>query len=50
MDEKIYKSMGRIGGANIAMGVVCIAVGLTVGIISIVCGGRLLNDKNHLLF
>ena len=30
MDEKIYKLMGRIGGANIAMGVVCIAVGLTV--------------------
>lgn len=50
MDEKVFKSMGRIGGANIAMGVVCIVVGLTVGILSIICGGHLLNDKNHLLF
>lgn len=50
MDEKIYKSMERIGGANIAMGIVCIVVGVTVGVLSIVCGGRLLNDKRHLLF
>ena len=33
MDEKIYKSMGRIGGANIAMGIVCIVVGVTVGVL-----------------
>ncbi len=50
MDEKVFKSMGRIGGANIAMGIVCIVVGLTIGILSIVCGGQLLNDKKHLLF
>ena len=50
MDEKVYKSMGRIGGANIAMGIVCIIVGLTVGVLSIICGGQLLNDKKYLLF
>lgn len=50
MDEKIYKSMGRIGGANIAMGIVCIAVGMTVGVLSIICGSTLLKDKKHLLF
>ena len=50
MDEKLFKTMGRIGGANIAMGVICIVVGLVVGILSIVCGGKLLKDKNHLLF
>ncbi len=50
MDEKIYKSMGHIGGANIAIGVVCIVVGLTAGILSIICGGQLLSDKKHLLF
>ena len=50
MDEKVFKSMGRIGGANIAMGIVCIVVGLTIGILSITCGGQLLNDKKHLLF
>ena len=50
MDDKVYKSMGRIGGANIAMGIVCIIVGLTVGVLSIICGGQLLNDKKYLLF
>ena len=50
MDEKLFKAMGRIGGANIAMGVVCIVMGVTVGVISILCGGKLLKVKNHLLF
>jgi hypothetical protein len=50
MDEKIFKSMGRIGAANIAMGVVSIAVGLTVGILSIICGGNLLSNKKHMIF
>ena len=50
MDEKLFKSMGYIGGANIAMGVMSIVVGLVVGILSIVCGGKLLKDKNNLLF
>ena len=36
MDEKLYKSMGRIGGTNIAMGIVSIIVGVTVGVLSIV--------------
>ena len=50
MDEKLFKTMGRIGGANIAMGVICIVIGLVVGVLSIVCGGKLLKDKNNLLF
>ena len=50
MDEKLFKTMEYIGGANIAMGVTCIAIGLFVGILSIVCGGKLLKDKNNLLF
>ncbi|MDD3222106.1 MAG: hypothetical protein PHG07_06940 [Lachnospiraceae bacterium] len=50
MDEKVFKSMGRIGAANIAMGIICITIGLSIGIVSIVCGGKLLSDKKHLLF
>lgn len=50
MSEKVFKSIGRIGGANIAMGIISIVVGLSVGILSIVCGGKLLNDKKNQLF
>ncbi|MEE1242620.1 hypothetical protein [Frisingicoccus sp.] len=50
MDEKLFKSLGRIGGANIAMGIVSIVIGVSVGVVSIICGGKLLKDKNHLLF
>ena len=50
MDEKLFKTMGRIGGANIAMGVICIVIGVVVGVLSIICGGKLLKDKNNMLF
>lgn len=50
MHEKIFKTMGRVGGANIAMGIVCIAVGVTVGVMSIIWGSTLLKDKKYLLF
>ena len=50
MDEKLFKTMGRIGGANIAMGGICIVIGVGVGVLSIICGGKLLKDKNNLLF
>ena len=50
MGEKIFNSMGRIGGASIAMGIICIVVGVSVGVLSIICGSKLLNDKKNLLF
>ena len=50
MGEKIFNSMGRIGGANIAMGIICIVVGVSGGVLSIICGSKLLNDKKNLLF
>ncbi len=50
MGEKVFNSMGRIGGANIVMGIICIVVGLSVGVLSIICGGKLLKDKKNLLF
>ena len=50
MEEKIYHSMGRIGGATITMGIISIICGVTVGILSIVFGAKLLKDKSHILF
>ncbi|MDY2790236.1 MAG: hypothetical protein SOT70_05560 [Lachnospiraceae bacterium] len=50
MNEKAYKTMSRIGGWNIAFGVVTMVVGLAVGVGSIVTGAKLLRDKSNITF
>ena len=48
MNEKVYKTMSRTGGFSIAMGIVSVAVGLTVGIGCIISGAFLLKRKSEL--
>ena len=50
MEEKIYKTMGRCGAWNIAIGVVLIVVGLAAGVISILNGAKLIKDKAGIIF
>lgn len=50
MQEKIYKTMGRSGAWNIAIGVVMIVVGLAAGVISILNGAKLIKDKAGIMF
>ena len=50
MAEKAYKTMRWVGNANIAVGIVVIAIGLAAGILTIVGGSRLLKNKNELTF
>ena len=50
MEEKVYKTMGRVGAWNIAIGVVLIVVGLATGVISIISGGKLIKDKSGIIF
>lgn len=50
MNEKAYKTMGITGAASIAMGIVVMVVGITAGVVSIVCGARLLKSKKGLMF
>lgn len=50
MEEKIYKTMGRSGAWNIAVGVVLIVIGLAAGVISIVNGAKLIRDKSRIMF
>lgn len=49
MNEKIYKAMHAIGSGNIAIGVVLIVIGVTVGTISIITGAKLLNEKKNIM-
>ncbi len=50
MNEKAYKSMSKIGGWNIAMGVVSIVIGVAVGVGMIITGAKLLKDKTNITF
>ena len=48
--EKIYKTMRDTGAGSIALGIVILVAGITVGIISIINGTILLKRKNELTF
>jgi len=48
--EKVYRTMGRAGAWNIAVGIIVIITGVTAGVLSIVHGAVLLKDKSGLMF
>ena len=48
--EKVYKTMQRTGACSIAVGIIMLVTGVTVGIMSIVCGGLLLKRKGEITF
>lgn len=50
MGEKIYKTMKHSGAGAIVLGVLCVIFGITVGVISIVNGAKLIKGKNYISF
>ncbi len=50
MNEKVYKTMKKVGACNIVFGILLIVFGVTVGVLQIVHGGKLLNDKKEITF
>ena len=50
MNEKTYKIMRNTGGASIALGVVSIVIGVTIGVLAILNGASLLKGKSDLTF
>lgn len=48
--EKVYKAMRNTGAANIAIGIIVIAVGVSAGIVSIITGVNLLKKKSQIMF
>lgn len=48
--EKVYKTMQRAGACSIAIGIIMLVTGLTVGIMSIVSGSLLLRRKDDITF
>ena len=46
--EKAYRVMRNSGAGNIAIGIILLVTGVTVGIISIINGASLLKHKNNI--
>jgi len=50
MQEKIYGIMKNVGIGNLIFGIISIVAGVTVGVISIINGAKLLRGKSNILF
>ncbi len=48
--ENIYGTMNNVGINNLICGIVSITLGVTIGVLSIVSGARLLKSKSNILF
>ena len=46
--EKVYRVLKNAGGANIAIGVLLIIIGITFGVLNIVSGASLLNNRKNI--
>lgn len=49
-NEKIYHTMRRAGAGSIAIGIITLVLGVSVGIVAIVNGAMLLKRKAGILF
>ena len=49
MDEKVYKTIGSTGAANLALGICVLVTGIVSGILLINNGARLLKSKSKIL-
>ena len=49
MDEKVYKTIGFSGAANLAIGICILVTGIASGILLILNGANLLKSKRRIL-
>ena len=50
MNEKQYKVMSQTGASGIVLGIIALVVGVSVGVLSIINGSRLLHGKKNITF
>ncbi|MBO5389859.1 MAG: hypothetical protein IJZ96_02740 [Lachnospiraceae bacterium] len=48
--EKLYNKMTSVGVSSLVMGIITIAMGIGIGVVMIVNGGRLLSGKKDITF
>ena len=47
--EKLYKTMGRAGVSSIVLGIIMLVTGISVGVLTIINGARLLKRKSSVM-
>lgn len=50
MNEKLYKTMGVCGAANLTIGIISAVIGVVSGVLLIVSGARLLKKRSEIMF
>jgi len=48
--EKLYNKMNSVGISSLVMGIVTMVMGIGIGVVMIVNGGRLLSGKKDITF
>ncbi len=48
--EKLYNKMTSVGVTSLVMGIITIVMGIGIGVVMIVNGGRLLSGKKDITF
>ena len=48
--EKLYGKLNSVGISNLVLGIVTMLIGIGVGVVMIVNGGRLLSGKKDIIF
>lgn len=49
MNEKLYKTLGSTGTANLIVGICVLVTGIASGILLIINGARLLKNRKNIL-
>ncbi len=49
MNEKVYKTMGTTGALSLTVGIIVLVCGVVSGILMLVSGARLLNNRKNVL-
>ncbi len=49
MNEKIFKTLNQIGASGIVVGILCMAVGISLGILTIINGARALSARKNIM-
>lgn len=49
MDEKVYKTIGFSGAANLVIGISILITGIASGILLVITGAKLLSSKKKIL-
>ena len=49
MNEKVFKTLNQIGASGIVVDILCMAVGISLGVLTIINGARALSARKNIM-